>query len=156
MSKPAPPVTRAKTAMTGSERQQRYRAAKQLCSIDIRRNTLIVLETLRGRLSTSVDETVAKALVLLDRETDPALRAAAAAGSPAQSGRRNRTLKPVTTVAAPPADTSPGDVIFSPSDADVTTASPTKRKARASRKATERTALQSDLFGHDLSATKDK
>lgn len=58
--------------LTGSQRQQRYRAAQKLCSIDVSRATLAALEALRARTGLSTDKVIAAALERLIAHLDDA------------------------------------------------------------------------------------
>jgi hypothetical protein len=94
---------------SGVERQRRYRASKDLCSIDISRPTLLRLEALRVQAGLSVDQTIARALDLLAAEL--------AALEPSKGRRRSgaRAAKaggPAGTASSggnPPPELSPGD-----------------------------------------------
>ena len=69
-------TVQTKASLSGSERQRRYRETKKLCSIDIGRETLVLLDRLRVRLDKSTDSTIAAALVGLNAALDARSRAA--------------------------------------------------------------------------------
>ncbi len=53
--------------LSGSQRQQRYRAARRLCSIDISQRTASLLADLRVRTGLTTDRVIAAAAEMLER-----------------------------------------------------------------------------------------
>lgn len=147
---------RGTASLTGSQRQQRYREAKKLCSIDISRETLALLDRLRARVAMSTDKTIAAALLGLAAELDAPGGAAIPVCVPASAELAVPMHAAVGDGVSAETNLSPGD-IFKPTAPLVPPDIPEQPTTRAKR--TRRSADQTpvpDQFRLDLGSPQPK
>ena len=147
---PGKPESKRLPATSGSERQQRYRASRDLASIDVSAAVRQTIQDLRGRLRTSTDAVLRQALALLAAQHEPSEAVDKAENKTSRKSPGLNDLAPKRSSAARRGNiraSSPGDV----SDGSARSSGSKQRsQAKPRAKRMEDTPVFPGLFNDDM------